>query len=170
MTRIASPPTTIGTLAPSAAPKRRGRKPLAPAEKARRALKFYVFRVLPTNDVHPDYAPVRGPSSGPEEEREDEALKASIAKDGIRIPLVVAKIPKRNEYRLVDGARRYKAAQEVGLAKVPCQVFGVLSRAEFELLRWDSQNAKDPLWMGERDAEAFEVVRKARETRPVTTS
>jgi ParB/RepB/Spo0J family partition protein len=55
--------------------------------------------------------------------REDETLKASIAKTGIQQPLVVLSVG--DELRLVDGWRRLTIARELGLPKVPVVIHEV---------------------------------------------
>lgn len=117
----------------------------------------YEFRSVPVRDLIPDYAPVRGPSLGTEEEREDALLRAQIAKSGVQFPLVVTAIGD-GRFRIVDGHRRYKAAIEAGLPRVPCQVFRNLPRASVELLRWDSQHANEPLWLAEEESLVAAVV------------
>jgi len=48
-------------------------------------------------------------------------LKASIQEKGIIQPIIVRSI-KNGRYQIIAGERRYRAAVEIGMKKVPCQV------------------------------------------------
>jgi ParB family chromosome partitioning protein len=49
-----------------------------------------------------------------------EELAASIKNYGVMNPLIVKAGKKPGRYQLVAGERRFRAAQKVGLAKIPC--------------------------------------------------
>jgi len=64
-------------------------------------------------------------------------LVDSIAKVGVLVPLVVMKLRRSDgetRYRLVDGERRYWAARELALPRVPANVIDHISPAEIRKL------------------------------------
>jgi len=71
-----------------------------------------------------------------------EALKASIAAEGIRDPLKV--MPAGDKYVILGGHNRYRAAKELGLAEVPVRVFaGLTTPQAATLCLVDNLNRKD---------------------------
>ena len=48
-----------------------------------------------------------------------EELAQTIKQYGVLEPLLVRKLPRKNQYELVAGGRRYRAAKKVGLTEVP---------------------------------------------------
>ena len=70
-TDIASMATPLVELLRAREPRRPGRPPLAPWVKARVALRKHTTQVVPLDRIQPDYDPIRGPSNGPAEDRED---------------------------------------------------------------------------------------------------
>ena len=48
-----------------------------------------------------------------------EELAQTIKAHGVLEPLLVRKLPRKNQYELVAGGRRYRAAKKAGLAEVP---------------------------------------------------
>jgi len=56
-------------------------------------------------------------------------LKASIQEKGIIQPIIVRSI-KNGRYQIIAGERRYRAAVEIGMKKVPCQVKAIDSDEE----------------------------------------
>ena len=51
-----------------------------------------------------------------------EELAQTIKKHGVLEPLLVRKLPQKNQYELVAGGRRYRAAKKAGLTEVPVVV------------------------------------------------
>ncbi len=65
---------------------------------------------------------------------DDDILRNSIALTGIQQPLIVARLSEGNgEYFVIDGVRRLRVAQDLGLEKVPCVVDSVPSDSEGRL-------------------------------------
>src|SRR5574341_2263871 len=56
-----------------------------------------------------------------EEDEKLSLLKDSIARFGILVPLVAKH--QKGRFQLIDGERRYWAAKELGLKKVPAYIF-----------------------------------------------
>ena len=56
-----------------------------------------------------------------------EALKNSIKKYGIKIPIVVNK-----NYEIIDGYSRYSVAKEIGLKEIPCRILSFGNKFEEE--------------------------------------
>ena len=54
-------------------------------------------------------------------------LASSIARVGILVPLTVYFDPRKKQYVILDGQRRWMSAQKIGLAKVPVNVVAVPS-------------------------------------------
>ncbi len=56
---------------------------------------------------------------------EIDQLMESIDQKGVLVPVVVAKLPKKDkgkEYVLVDGERRFRCARDLGLDKIPAVI------------------------------------------------
>ena len=68
-----------------------------------------------------------------------ELLKASIASQGIRQPLVVEKIKGNGHYLLVDGERRFRAATQLKLKEVPVVVEEPMSDFKRLIIRFHLQ-------------------------------
>jgi ParB/RepB/Spo0J family partition protein len=95
-----------------------------------------LFEELPIEQVEQD----------PDQPRKDfgvsgdqNRLLVSIETYGIEEPLKVSKHDD-NTYRLIDGHRRYKCAQKLGLKTVPCRVYPKMTEGEFEARRYEIQN------------------------------
>ena len=56
-------------------------------------------------------------------------LQGSLRRDGIQDPLLVFEV-EAGSYGIIDGARRLKAAQEMGWAGVPCLIKRGITEAE----------------------------------------
>lgn len=76
------------------------------------------LEIVPVDSIRPSHTNPR--------QHFDEAgmaeLGASIAESGIQVPLLVRSISGSNQYELVAGERRWRAAKKLGLAEVPCIV------------------------------------------------
>src|SRR5262249_15101678 len=76
-----------------------------------------VLSVLPIDQIVPDER-----NRTIEEDEDLEALVDSIRVFGVLQPLHVQSLGE-NKYRLVDGERRWRAAQKGGLKKIPCEIW-----------------------------------------------
>lgn len=125
--------------------------------------KVPVFRRVPLSRLHPDYAPVRAASLDAEAEADDAALRESIRRYGVLVPLVAMHVGQDSRsYRIIDGHRRYRAAHELGLESVPVLTYRHLSRAEFEQLRF-CLNDVEKRWTQEDTKRTVKALREVRE-------
>lgn len=83
-----------------------------------------------------------------------QSLAASVARDGVRIPIVVDRYG--DSFRILDGVRRKVAAERAGDTHVPAMVYEPLIVADALAVRFASQHATEPLWT---DTEAPRVLR-----------
>lgn len=79
-------------------------------------------------------------------------LKNSIEQKGIRNPIIVMKT--KDGYQLIDGERRFRAVQELGLKTVPAIVEDKMSAAEILVLQFNLQNLHES-WNTSENAIAF---------------
>ncbi len=85
------------------------------------------------------YVPVAAIRPNPHQPRsrmdpeELEALAASIREHGILQPLIVTRAPEADQFVLIAGERRWRAAQRAGLARVPVLVREVSAQEQLEL-------------------------------------
>ncbi|MBI5456459.1 ParB/RepB/Spo0J family partition protein [Candidatus Kaiserbacteria bacterium] len=102
----------------------------------------YSYKLIPLSQIHQD-------NEQPRKDVEDVdarvKLKASIEKYGIAIPLAVCRISD-DEYRIMDGHRRYLCAQDLGTEVLPCLVYSKMPEGELESRRYEMQNNRKP-WM-----------------------
>ena len=90
-------------------------------------------------EMHADHTPLAfGHGEG------DEQLVESITALGVLIPLVVMQ-EASDCYRIVDGHRRYLAANQLGHESVLCSVVPKQSPGDYELLRFQLY-ATTKLW------------------------
>ncbi len=91
--------------------------------RTRKPVEDFIFRGEKTGAVQvafltdiklPDYQPRQY-----FDETKLEELAQTIKKHGVLEPLLVRKLPKLNQYELVAGGRRYRAASKAGLTEVP---------------------------------------------------
>ncbi len=89
----------------------------------RKSVEDFIFRGEKTGAVQvafltdiklPDYQPRQY-----FDERKLEELAQTIKQYGVLEPLLVRKLPRKNQYELVAGGRRYRAAKKAGLTEVP---------------------------------------------------
>jgi ParB/RepB/Spo0J family partition protein len=92
-------------------------------------------------------------------EGDTNALMRDINESGIDVPLAVLVISP-NRYLILDGHRRYKCAQRLGLKDVPCRVYENLSPAEIERKRYNIQNNRRP-WRPLERSNAIERIKEA---------
>ncbi len=92
----------------------------------RKAVEDFIFRGEKTGTVQvafltdielPDYQPRQY-----FDETKLEELAQTIKIHGVLEPLLVRKLPRKNQYELVAGGRRYRASKIAGLAEVPVLV------------------------------------------------
>ena len=79
-------------------------------------------------------------------------LKTSISKKGIRSPITVMKT--KQGYQLMDGERRWRAAQELGLKEMPAIVEDLMGEAEVLSLQFNLQSLHEN-WNSIESAVAF---------------
>src|SRR4030043_254441 len=89
---------------------------------------------IPLNKIHPD-------SDQPRKEFKSEDIQnlaENIEKNGILVPLVVMPFgpDKENEYLLIDGERRYRAAEKLGLKTVPCTKMAKVEGFDLDIMRF----------------------------------
>ncbi len=91
--------------------------------KTRKSVEDFIFRGEKTGAVQvafltdiklPDYQPRQY-----FDETKLAELAQTIKKHGVLEPLLVRKLPRKNQYELVAGGRRYRAAKQAGLTEVP---------------------------------------------------
>lgn len=102
-----------------------------PGNKGRMAIgidkKIGEFYFLPVEDLMPFESQARKVFS----QEEIDALADSIKKHGIRQPLtVVSSESQKGKYEVISGERRLKAANLVGLEKVPCIILAERGKAD----------------------------------------
>lgn len=102
----------------------------------------YSYKLLPISQVHQD-------NDQPRQDMDDKGARAklrdSIEIYGIAIPLAVCQVTDE-EYKLIDGHRRYLCALDLAMEEVPCLVYEKMSEGEFESRRYEIQNNKKS-WM-----------------------
>lgn len=91
--------------------------------RTRKPVEDFIFRGEKTGAVQvafltdiklPDYQPRQY-----FDETKLEELAQTIKKHGVLEPLLVRKLPRKNQFELVAGGRRYRAASKAGLTEVP---------------------------------------------------
>ncbi|BAU15973.1 chromosome partitioning protein, ParB family, putative (plasmid) [Leptolyngbya sp. NIES-3755] len=71
--------------------------------------------------------------------------KGEIAKNGIRSALWVRPMPSQpDEFELIAGLRRLKAAKILGLAEVPVRVFELDDAAAYQAMRAENRDREEP--------------------------
>jgi len=88
------------------------------ATEVKEALKSTTFEELPIDQIHPN-------PDQPRKQFDNEALAElaeSIRMNGIITPITVCKDASRGGFMIIAGERRYRAAQMVGLAKMPAYI------------------------------------------------
>jgi ParB/RepB/Spo0J family partition protein len=90
---------------------------------------------IPLSDIVPD---PKNPRQDFEPKKLSE-LETSIKANGILNPLVVEETNKTDNYLLVDGERRYRAAKHLGLKEVPVTIMESMSDAERLVKRFHLQ-------------------------------
>lgn len=71
--------------------------------------------------------------------------KGEIAKNGIRSALWVRPLPNQpDEYELIAGLRRLKAAKILGLTEVPVRVFELDDAAAYQAMRAENRDREEP--------------------------
>lgn len=86
-------------------------------------------------------------------------LLQDIRDVGVEVPLAVMSVTP-NRYTILDGHRRYKCAQRLKLATVPCRIYEKLSPAEMERKRYNIQNNRRP-WRPLERSNAIERIKEA---------
>jgi ParB/RepB/Spo0J family partition protein len=65
-------------------------------------------------------------------------LASNIKKNGILVPLVVMPLgpDKKDQYLLIDGERRHRAAQKIGLKMLPCVIMAKVEGFDLDAMRF----------------------------------
>lgn len=91
--------------------------------KTRKPVEDFIFRGEKTGAVQVAFlADIKLPDYQPRQyfdESKLEELAQTIKQHGVLEPLLVRKLANRNQYELVAGGRRYRAASKAGLTEVP---------------------------------------------------
>lgn len=85
-------------------------------------------RLIPLDDIAVPAEGLRRSATSPQQ---DQGLRESIGRLGVLQPIIVRPQPARlGAYLLVAGRRRFRAAQELGLAEIPAEVHDALTDAD----------------------------------------
>lgn len=103
---------------------------------------IHTYKLLPIAQVHQD-------NDQPRKDIDDKSarlkLRDSIEVHGIGSPIIVCQTADE-EYKIMDGHRRYLCAVDLGMKEVSCVVYEKMPDSEFESLRYEIQNNKKA-WM-----------------------
>jgi ParB/RepB/Spo0J family partition protein len=86
----------------------------------------------------------------------DQALPRSIERSDIMYPLHVHKVDEER-FQIVDGRRRYRCAQLLGMETLPCLVHEKLSKGDYAYLYYVLNDAKP--WTQAETAKALRQLR-----------
>ncbi len=104
-------------------------------DRLNRSAGIPIGRLIPIEDIHPN----------PEQPRHDigdlSELIASVREKGVLEPILVR--PRGSGYQIIAGERRYRAAQEVGLAEIPCVVRDSSDAESLEIALIENLQRKD---------------------------
>ncbi len=117
----------------------------------------YIYKDLLVDSVESDPDQPRK-DFGLEGDETNNRFLASIRDRGIQEIIKVSEIEK-DRYRIIDGHRRFKAAQKLGYATVPCRIYPKMKRGELESLRFELQNNRRS-WRPPERAEALERIKE----------
>jgi ParB/RepB/Spo0J family partition protein len=115
-----------------------------------------IFRDLPLEQLECD---PNQPRKDFGTDGESNPLLENIREMGIDVPLAVMVVAP-NRYLILDGHRRYKCAQQLKHATVPCRVYDKLTPAEMERKRYNIQNNRRP-WRPLERSNAIERIKEA---------
>jgi ParB family chromosome partitioning protein len=101
-------------------------------------------KLVPTEDIDPN------PNQPRQAMGDLSELVASIREKGILEPILVR--PAGSRFQIIAGERRYRAAQEVGLAEIPCVVRDSSDAETMELALIENLQRKDLSAFEEADA------------------
>lgn len=94
-----------------------------------------IGRLIPLEDIHPN------PDQPRQQMGDLSELIASVREKGVLEPILVR--PRGSGYQIIAGERRYRAAQEVGLAEIPCMVRESTDAESLELALIENLQRKD---------------------------
>jgi ParB family transcriptional regulator, chromosome partitioning protein len=104
-------------------------------DRLNRSAGIPIGRLIPLEDIHPN----------PDQPRHDigdlSELIASVREKGVLEPILVR--PRGSAYQIIAGERRYLAAQEVGLADIPCIVRESSDAESLEIALIENLQRKD---------------------------
>jgi ParB/RepB/Spo0J family partition protein len=93
-----------------------------------------------------------------DEDQRGRRLLDSIRTHGVLQPLIVQSI-SNDRNMIIDGLRRYLAAQRAGLRNLPCVVISAVSSAERETIRNEAQNNREP-WSPRERLEMYQRIKR----------
>lgn len=99
------------------------------------------FKELSINQLTED---PKQPREGFNTDGDKNRLMLSLKQLGIQQPIAVMKL-EANSYQIIDGHRRFRCAQEIGMEKVPCCIYEKLQPGDLERVRFELQNNRR-LW------------------------
>ena len=94
------------------------------------------FEILSITELHPD---INQPRKNVRDDSERGRLIESIKKYGIEVPLSVMWM-EEGKYNIIDGHRRYFAAKDLNLQKIPCRIYPPMHVGDLESRRFEIQN------------------------------
>jgi len=98
------------------------------------------FMEIPINILEED---PQQPRSKTNTEQDRNRLLVSLKELGLQQPVSVTEYAK-GKYRIIDGHRRYRCAQDLKWEKIPCRVYPILEDADLERVRFEIQNNRRP--------------------------
>ena len=117
----------------------------------------YTYKPVPISQVHQDN---NQPRRNITDEDARAKLRISIEKYGISNPIAVCEMKLGEEYKIMEGHRRYLCAVDLDMKEVPCIVYPKMSEGEFESRRYEMQNNKKA-WLPIEKSDALERIKNA---------
>src|SRR3990172_10703330 len=91
-----------------------------------------------------------------------DSLTENIRKNGILVPLVVMPMgpDKKGQYLLIDGERRHRAAEKIGLKTVPCVVMAKVEGFDLDVMRFAIHQQRED-WSPFERADALYLIKQS---------
>ncbi len=122
----------------------------------------WVIEELPLNTIEEDFNQPRK-NFGLDGDEENNRLIKSLKRDGLEEPLKILKVEKKDNedrYIIIDGHRRYRAAQRLEWESAPCCVYSNMDKAEMESRRYQIQNNRRP-WSPIEKSQSISTIKEA---------